>query len=212
MPKKTTILIAILAIITVVLLVLALTTGQNLQNLTQMTPSKKPVQKTTSVYFAPAQVELAPTGPTSADIMVDTQGSDISGVQIEAQYDPKVLSNVQILPTADSTGFFGSKEIILLNDVIPATGRISYAVAISAGESTKKGVGKIATISFQKAPGTTLSTSSIDLLDKTLVTQLGENTSVLQKTQPLNIIISQTGVPQTIQATSAPQLTSTPSN
>lgn len=204
MPKKTTILIAVLAVITIALLALALTSGQNLQNLTQPAPTKKTVQKTTKIYFAPAQVELAVTGPSTADVMVDTQGSDISGVQIEVQYDPKVLSNVQIIPAVDSSGFFGTSGIILLNEVIPTTGRISYAVAISAGDTTKKGVGKVATISFQKAPGSTLSESSINLLDKTLVTQLGENDSVLQKTQPLNIVIKQTTIPQGIQTTITP--------
>ena len=216
MPKKTTILILILAVVTAVLVYLAVTEGQK-QGISQTTtaPTQKVVAKTSKVFFSPQTVDLSSanaSNSSTADLVVDTGNDNIAGVQAELQYDPKVLTNVKLIPAADATGFFGPTAVVLFNDVNPTTGRISYAIAINAGQATKKGVGKIATLSFSKTYTATPSTT-ITFLDKTLVTKLGENESVLKGTAPLTVILNQTVTQTPVYASPTiyyPSVTSTP--
>ena len=144
--------------------------------------------------FNPQNVDLSSgsVAPASTvEIMVDSGGQNITGVQVELQFDPKALASVKLLPEANATSFFGSTVSVLFNDVNTQTGRISYATAIPPGGTPKKGVGKIATLNFQKAYGAPSSTQIV-FLDKTLVTVLGANQSALKATVPLNIVLSQT--------------------
>lgn len=211
MPKKTTILILILALITGILLFLAVTENKEAPTgPTTVVPTKKPVEKTAKVFFNPQNLDLssAASPSSSVDIMIDTGKSEVAGVQVELQYDPKALANVSLIPAADQTGFFGPTSVILFNDTVSATGRISYAIAISPQTNARRGVGKIATLTFAKAfnaPAATI----VSFLDKTLVTILGENESVLKESLPLNITLtSQTStapfVPTTVFPTSTP--------
>lgn len=193
MPKKTTILILILAIVTGILLFLAISeTKKPSTPSTTVAPTKKPVAKTAKVFFNPQNLDLSAgaASPTSSvDIMIDTGGSDVAGVQTELQFDPRALVSVRLTPAVDSASFFGQTSVILFNDVNQATGRVSYAIAISPGTNAKKGIGKIATLTFQKAFNSP-SATQVAFLDKTLVTILGENESVLKESMPLNITLS----------------------
>ena len=122
---------------------------------------------------------------------MDTGGSEVVGAQLELQYDPKSLTNVRLTPGNDVNSFFGPNVVILFNEVTPTTGRISFAIAISPDEKTKKGIGRIASLNFSRvfnAQGTT----TVSFLDKTIVTILGEDDSILKETMPLNIILTQT--------------------
>jgi hypothetical protein len=186
MPKKTTLLLIFLGVVTLMLLFLALVSTRTPGPSTKL-PEEKPVEKTAKVYFNPQSINLTAT-EGAVEIMVDTGGSDITGVQAELQYDPKSLANVKLLPKVDDDGFFGSRAVVLFNEVIPATGRISYVIAINTGEATRKGAGKIATLTFSKAQTATTSTQ-INFLDKTLVTKLGVEESVLKESTPLSITI-----------------------
>src|SRR3989344_838832 len=184
MPKKTTILILILATVTGILLFLAVTENKKsgAPTITPV-PTKKPVEKTAKVFFNPQNIDLSSgtASPTSTvDLLIDTGNQEIVGVQIEAQYDPKSLANLKLTPALDLASFFGSSAIVLFNDVNQTTGRISYAVAISPKVQTKKGIGKIATVSFSKAFSAE-GTTTVSFLDKTIVTILGENESVLKE-------------------------------
>ena len=211
MPRNTVLLIGVLALITGILIFLALTT-QNILNRpgtsTQtVVPSKKPVEKTAKIFFNPQNIDVSSSSSptTSVDIMVDTGNSEIAGVQTELQYDPKILANVAIKESVDSSSFFGPGATVLFNETKSETGRISYAVAISPGEPAKKGVGKIATLIFQKI-STAAGSTQISFLDKSLVTMLGENESVLKDFTPLTIVFSAGG--QTI--TNPPQTNACP--
>jgi len=204
MPKKTTILILILALITGILLFLAITENKKsgAPTITPV-PTKKPVEKTAKVFFNPQNIDLssaAGSAVSTVEILVDTGGSQIAGVQIEAQYDPKSLANLKLTPALDLASFFGSSAIVLFNDVNQTTGRISYAVAISPKVQTKKGIGKIATVSFSKAFSAE-GTTTVSFLDKTIVTILGENESVLKESVALNITLSTQATPFTPPAT-----------
>ena len=204
MPKKTTILILILALITGILLFLAITENKKsgAPTITPV-PTKKPVEKTAKVFFNPQNIDLSSgtASPTSTvDLLIDTGNQEIVGVQIEAQYDPKSLANLKLTPALDLASFFGSSAIVLFNDVNQTTGRISYAVAISPKVQTKKGIGKIATVSFSKAFSAE-GTTTVSFLDKTIVTILGENESVLKESVALNITLSTQATPFTPPAT-----------
>ncbi len=194
MPKKTTILILILAAVTGILLFLAISETKKPQTPSRpVAPTKKPVEKTAKVFFSPQNLDLSSgtASPTSSvDIMVDTGKAAIAGVQAELAYDPKALSNVRLVPATDQSSFFGSTSVVLFNEASQQTGRISYAIAISPGGNARKGVGKIATLTFQKAFNAP-SATQVAFLDKTLVTILGENESVLKESIPLNITLSQ---------------------
>ena len=214
MPKKTTILILILAAVTGALVFFAVTSTQpQPQKKITVTPIEKPVVKTAKVFFNPQNIDISSGSAVTiqtVDLLIDTGGAEISGVQAELQYDPKALTNVRLIPTADTKSFFGGGSIILFNDIVQDTGRISYVIAIGAGDNPKKGIGKIATLSFQKTPSAP-STTAIRFLDKTLVTILGVNESVLKEAMPLNIILGQlapTGqfIPQVTSAPTIPEL------
>ncbi|HVZ11889.1 MAG TPA: hypothetical protein VG965_02575 [Patescibacteria group bacterium] len=207
MPKQTTILIVILAVVTGVLIFLALT-NQNLKfanNNQATTPTPTPVKKTAKVYFNPTTVEGG-AAPVSVDMMVDTGGSPIAGVQAELQYDPNVLSAVKVVPAVDATSFFGTNSTILFNDVKATTGRVSYVIAIPAGQSGKSGVGKIGSLVFERAPGATALSTTVTFLDKTLVTMLNVNSSVLNTTTPLTITFGKGAATKVV----APNKPSTP--
>lgn len=195
MAKKTTLLIIILAAVTAVLLYLAITNENQIsapKTAEKTLPVKKPAAKTAKLFFNPQNLDLSSgaASPTSTvDIIVDSGGTDISGVQAELSFDPKAITNVRLTPSL-ADGFFGASANILINEVDSETGRVSFAVAIPPNTAGKAGIGKIATLSFQKAfnaPPTT----TVTFLDKTLVTKLGENESVLKETLPLNLVLSQ---------------------
>ncbi len=202
MHKQTIILIVILAVVTGVLVFLAVT-NQNVlkKNQSKVVPTAKVVEKTTKVFFNPTSVSVS-SAPISTDIMIDTGGSKIAGVQAELQYDPKAITNVKVNPASDTTGFFGPSATVLFNDVIQASGRISYVIAISPGESGKSGVGKIGTITFTKSPTATSSSTTINFLDKTLVSVLDANDSALKETVPLQITFSNAAPVRTVPLTS----------
>jgi len=211
MPKKTTILIVVLAIVTAVLLFLAVTQGsKQITNNQSATPTPHVVAKTAKVFFNPQNVDLAGSSatPESVDIMVDTGNGEAAGVQAEMQFDPTALTNVKLVPASDASGFFGAGANVLFNDVNPTTGRISYAIAIGPSQASKKGVGKIATLTFQKSFNATGSATKINFLDKTLVTVLGENESVLKETSPLNITFTNSSsVPNSVAPVISPIIT-----
>jgi hypothetical protein len=214
MPKKTTILIAVLAIVTAVLLFLAITQGtKQLNNNQTATPTPHVVEKTAKVFFNPQNVDLAggSATPESVDIMVDTGTGEAAGVQAEMQFDPKALTNVKLVPASDASGFFGAGANVLFNDVNPTTGRISYAIAIAPSQNSHKGVGKIATLTFQRSLNATGSATKINFLDKTLVTVLGENESVLNEALPLNITFTNSATtPNTVAPVISPVTTTIP--
>jgi hypothetical protein len=204
MHKQTIILIAVLAVVTMILIYLAVINQNILKtNTTKAVPTQAPVQKTAKVYFNPSTISATTGTIESADIMVSSD-TPVAGVQAEMQYDPKAITNVKITPDVDSTAFFGSDSTILFNDVTATTGRISYAIAISANGTGKSGSGKIGTITFTKALGATTSTQ-IKFLDKTLVSQLNVTESVLKDTMPLTITFSNINAQPPVRAVS-PQL------
>ena len=110
----------------------------------------------------------------------------VTAVQLELQYDSKVLSNVSVVP-----GSFFNNPNILLNQIDAKTGRISYAFGVGLEEKGLAGQGIVATLTFETNAGITQQTR-ISFLPKTLVTAENINQSVLKQTNDSVLIIGET--------------------
>lgn len=199
MPKKTTVLIIILTIITAALLYLALKAEEKPRSLPSLpaikkAPPTKMVEKSAVISFSPRILSVN-SGVAAADIMVDSAGKPITGVQIELVFDPQVLQNVKITPSQGATSFFGTeKESIVLRNGITTQGRISYIIAVQPRMSGKVGNASIGTLSFTTSQAHPSSTT-VQFADKTMVTTEGEVESVLKGTTPLTITFSSSSSP-----------------
>ncbi len=190
MPKKTTILIVILAIITGVLIFLAIRSdqGQNLLGNDQQDVTPTQTQPFASISFM--QPELDATSGTTThtvDVILDTYGKPVAGVQLELTYDPTVLTNVKVETPQES--LFGPTSSVLISSVDPTQGRISYAVGISASDTEKVGRGAVATITFTVNRQAGITTTNLAFLPKSAVTTFSTQGSVLSSTDPLQIQI-----------------------
>lgn len=202
MPKKTTILIVILAVVTTVLVILAVFSDQTKKYIpvpkVSPTPSKAALIPTAILSFDPSTINVVTASIPPADIVADTGAEGITGIQVELLYDPKVLTNVKIVPPADQSlfGTGGTGYTVLFNEVKPELGRISYAIAINQTQKPAQGIGKIGTLSFQKVPGVIGNAATfVRFVDKTMVTKLGESQNVLKQANPLTVTFQTTTAP-----------------
>jgi hypothetical protein len=121
------------------------------------------------------------TGNTaSVNVGLDSQDNEITAVQMEISYDPKVLSFVSVTPSS-----LFAQGVPLINTVDKKNGRISYAVGLSPQQVSTPHTGKIevATLEFTKVGSASGSTSTqIQFLPKSLVSARGVAQSVLKST------------------------------
>jgi hypothetical protein len=208
MPKKTTLLIIILAVVTAILVYLAVISdkAQEIINTTPLTPTAQNTAPTIAPYanlsFSVPSLDLSKTNTAtqSVNIILNSNGKDVFGTQVELKYDPTVIYNVSISKPQES--FFGQDAPVLINSVDPTEGRVSYATAFSANSSGKSGTGVVATLTFTANKYTGISSTSIAFLPKTTVTTLQSSQSVLKQTTPLSITLA-----RPIVATQAPTQT-----
>lgn len=210
MPKKTTILIAVLLIFTAGLVYIAIKTEQQLppelneeelteEELTDIIPTINPQ---TQISFSPATIDtgVSPQTTYSVNVAANTNGQTISGIQLELSYDPAVLTDVTIEP-ADNN-LFGLNPAVLINSVDPDLGRISFAITLAGLDDEEvTGNANIAEITFSVIPNQ-IQTTQISVLPKTTVRSLRSTNSLLQNALPLNIIFSTPSA----QITTAPTL------
>lgn len=167
------IFIVILILITAVLIFAAVTTKQEVT-----TPiTTQSVEPYASLTFAPETLTISPAnyGTQSVDIILDTKGKGVFGAQIELQYDPLIISDVEISKPANS--LFGETSSELINNVSSDTGLATYAVVLSPTDSEKVGKGPVATVKFNvNAPGTS---TNLTILPTSSITNLTDDASVL---------------------------------
>lgn len=194
MPKKTTILIIILAVITGILIFLALRNDKTQEivvkpNLPTVKPTTTPAPYAT-LSFSVANLDLSTVAINSqtVDILIDTNNRPVSGVQVELSYNPKVISNVTIIPATPP--FFGLDQFVAINSVDATQGRVSYAVGIPLQGTEKIGKGVIATLSFSVNKFAGVSNASVTFLPKSTVTSLQTSGSILSQTTPLSVILT----------------------
>lgn len=194
MSKRTLFLIFSLFIITSVLLVLALYAPSNPKPVQIVTPPKEPIEQTVLSFGAPvvATSSSATNVNYSVPVNIETGKNKVTAIQLELQFDPKVLTNVVITP-----GSFFKNPTELLNQIDTKTGRISYAVGVGLTDQGVMGKGVVVTItSGAKAESDSAKAglpqqTSIIFLPKTLVTAEGTTASVLKQTNNIQIFVGE---------------------
>lgn len=171
--NKTWLLVAGLVILTIVLLVVSLT-SKNFSPLKGGTRDEVVEKARTSLSISEELRPLETSGKYETDIVINTNGDEISGTQIELSFDPKAISSVDITP-----GDFIPDPTVLIKSIDTKTGVIRYAIAIKPGDKMVKGTGVIATISFTK---TGTEETYINFLPQSQVSTTGHNQSVLRET------------------------------
>ena len=150
-----------------------------------------------SLTLAPTSQTLVAGQPSIIDIFLETQNATPTVLQFELAYDPMVITPTQITP-----GKYFSNPTILLNDINPRNGRISYALKCSAdykkhkkadcGNITAEPVAKMA---FVVNPYAVTKEMSLNIMPKTLL-QTKEATDIMLKTMNAKIIIQGAAIPQ----------------
>lgn len=194
MSKRTIALIVGLSLITILLLTIAVNPKKEQRTPTLppvTTPSQtvQPTQEaaTTRMFLSPNQV-VTSTTTNSVDVMVESDENSLTAVQLELQYDPKAISSITVKP-----GTFFDNPVVLLNTVDKTTGRVSYALGILPSQTTKKGSGTVATISFTLTG--TVNSTTLSFLPKSLATAAGVPTSVLKETLGTTITLTRNTPP-----------------
>ena len=187
MSKRTLFLIFALFLITFVLLALTLYTPSNPKPAQTVIVPKETVEQTVLSFGQPVATSssIARLNYTLA-INIATGTNKVTAVQLEMQYDPKVLTNAVVTP-----GSFFKNPVILLNQIDAKTGRISYAFGIGLADQGVRGQGEIAILTFG-AKTTVLEQTQILFLPKTLVTAENISESVLKQTNNIQLIIGET--------------------
>ncbi|CAN5199546.1 hypothetical protein BH09PAT1_BH09PAT1_5720 [soil metagenome] len=193
MSKKTLGLILILLALTVILIFVAISTKQQTptqptSNSQTLTPTPTLAPGHTSLSLSPDPVTITGAGSNSAtvNVLIDTGGDQVRSVQLEIAYDPKAITNVSLKPGT----FFTSPNVLPIGGVNASTGRITYAVVPGSFSETKTGTGIVATITFTSLLNTTVPSTSISLLDKSLVSGQARGQNVLIKTLGTKVVLN----------------------
>jgi hypothetical protein len=176
MPGQTIVFVTFLIVVTIALLGLAVYTQK------PSVPTPITVQQPVSPSYAHTSLKLTPPvkSPTllntySTNVTISSNGDKVTAAQLELSFDPKVLTNVQIVP-----GAYIKNPVVLLKKVDQTNGRISLAIGIPLGATPLSGTGTVATITFNEVPAATGSTI-LDFLPKTAITAEGIAQSVLKE-------------------------------
>jgi hypothetical protein len=188
---RTLVLIGVLVTVTVFLLILAVWLSGGKKTgpaVTRQTEEKTVVEKTATVYFLPETLNLSQSTTSSAtvDIYADSGRGSITGVQAGIDYDPTVITNVNLLPPDDQTSLFGpagSYNTLFTDTKTP--GKISFAIGILPNGNPAKGKGSIGKITFtvnKSKPSTEILFNT-----ETVVTTQNVKESVLDYTTSITI-------------------------
>ncbi len=172
--NKTVLLVIGLVILTAVLLAISLYSkgSSPFPVITKQDQDKDFAHTSLSLSEEPRSSSLS--GVYEVDVLIDSEDNQVTGVQLELSYDPKVLGKVDIKP-----GSFLSNPVVILKKIDTTNGRITYMLGSQLGDAGVKGKGTVAVISFSKTGD---NETFIDFLPQTLVTAQGLDQSVLKET------------------------------
>lgn len=141
----------------------------------------------TVLYFKPNPI-YSPCLNTNitATIYINSGQNLINSAQIELLYDPKIIHNVNFMPSLNN--FFGKDYSVLLNEVREEYGRATLALEENPSRSAQKGNSAVATISFQVLSTDASQTATISFLNKSTATNNSYEGSLLKEARPLEII------------------------
>lgn len=175
MSKRTLFLIFALFIIALALLMMALYQPSAVKTDQTTTMTKEPAAQTILSFGNPSiATSSSEILNYSLPINISTGKNKVTAVQLELQYDPRILTNVTVV----SGPFFTNPEI-LLNQIDFKAGRISYAFGVGLEEEGIIGQGTVATLNF--SINESAEETAILFLPKTLVTAEGISESVLKQ-------------------------------
>jgi hypothetical protein len=117
-----------------------------------------------SISFSPDTINTNSGKSNEALIEINTQGKYPTLIQLELAYDPSVISEVSLIP-----GTLFTSPIILLNNIDKKTGRISYALSVPDGETSKQLLGTVAKLIFTINKNAIQNQTSFYFLPKTAI-------------------------------------------
>ncbi len=160
-----------------------------LDNKTKQTaPLQKDVQKKLSLenvlYLSPNVQNIQEGRSNYVNVILDFKGASPTLAQLEISFDPKVLTNIDIVP-----GNFFINQKILLKNIDYNNGRISYALESTSSENVPSSQNPVAIISFMKSAGAIQKETALDFLPKTTIKIKGD-TGTLNATYGAKIFLS----------------------
>ena len=176
--NKSFILVGGLVILTAVLLIISIT-SRNSSSLPSISRESQTNTAYTNLSISEELRASTILGKYETDVNIDSGKNQITGVQLEISYDPKVLTNVDIVP-----GSFFPTAVIIGKEIDPVKGTILYTLGTAQGTDAVSSKGSLAVISFNKIGDTE---TSIEFLPETLVTDHRYDQSVLNETESGNI-------------------------
>jgi hypothetical protein len=190
MKKRTTGLLIVLFLFLVIVLIALLRIGQpknspQTKNHTQISPSLS-TQAHSTLYLIPDPVLLTAKNNGSIEAVLDTGSNNVTAVQLEMRFDPKVIVNVKVVPDYS----FITHPIVLYNKVNNTTGYITFMLGISPGSEPVNGKGVVAIINFTKIADSNIKESAFELLPTSLATESGIDSSILKKASGTKIFFS----------------------
>lgn len=192
MNQKTVALILSLFFITVILLGAAFqanrSSQQPAQDQQQPQQPSAPVasQAQTVLSLSPNPVTLGANNAGAVEVVIAPGDNPITGVQLELEYDPKALTNVQV----EQADYF-TQPITLFDIVDKETGRATFAIGINPQQEPTNKQGTVARITFTKAPGATMAETNLTLLPSSVVSASGVSDTVLKSVTSTTVRLSQ---------------------
>lgn len=168
----------------------------------QSVSQKSDKNASAKLYFKPDSITSSCLNSSySIPIYLSTYNASANNAQIELLFNPDIIYNVLLTPS--SNNFFGEKDSydITLQEIREKFGRTSLAIQLHPDRTEARGDKPIAVFSFTiNSPSSSMS-SNITFLNKSTVSSVEKESSLLTETVPLTIYCN-------------PQLrkTSTPSN
>lgn len=148
----------------------------------QSSPTASPTGQTI-LSMTPNPLVVEKTGSSQMlNVTIQADQEKITAAQIELSYDPKLITNVDIVP-----GTFFTNPTVLLKEIDSKNGRVSYAIGVPPAGVAKTGSGIIANISF--TPIGKNQSTQISFLQKTLTSAEGMNYSTLKSATGATIIL-----------------------
>lgn len=170
--KYKKILFAALAIVAV-LLFLGLT--RNKSFLSQQ-PKKVVPSGHTTLSLSPAVISDTQS-PATVDVLIDSKGDLITAVQLDIAYDPAVITDLSI----QSGDFFEESQILPLSPQKENSGKATFIITPANIQEIKSGKGTLAKLVFYPKKTGDKHSTTISILETSLVTARGISASVLRK-------------------------------
>jgi hypothetical protein len=170
--NKTWIMVAILVGITGILLIVSLSSKIIFKEPAKPFVEKENIVKSTLLVSN----EIRPStksGTFEVDVVAGPKGNKITVAQLEMNYDPNILRNVDIKP-----GNFFSNPTILAKKVDSKNGTIKFWVANPANQPGVTESGTVAVITFSKTGN---AKTPLNFLPKTALSASGTDRSVLEE-------------------------------